>query len=421
MISESTIKAVKDADIYEVVKKFVTLKKTGPNWTGLCPFHDERSPSFTVNASKGIYKCFGCGASGDAVSFIMSYEKKTFPQAVETVANIENIPFRIKKKETVQQIKEYKIPPQEIGTLSQTAIDYFKNHRAISEGTLKYLQITDCQEWMPKAQSVTNAIRFNYFTDDVLTNVKYRAKNKDFKLYKEAKVTLYNINAAKDTDVLIIQEGEIDTASVIECGIYNTVSVPNGAPPPNSEIKLEYMQNSMTYLRHIKKFVLFLDNDFVGQKLRAALCNFLGPEKCVTVRYHGFKDANDMLKTKGSIFLADVCFDTVPVPMPPKYPFTIRRFMLNYITSQTLRPIFKYYGLGTIKGKTAYKIQVGTKLLAFLMWVIFPDYTWGIDHGDEIFTEEKCMSLIPDDGILEDVNGQRVWISKKEGYPLDMC
>ena len=68
MIARSTIDRVMEtARIEEVVGDFVTLKKRGANYIGLCPFHNEKSPSFTVTAHKGIYKCFGCGASGNAV------------------------------------------------------------------------------------------------------------------------------------------------------------------------------------------------------------------------------------------------------------------------------------------------------------------------------------------------------------------
>jgi DNA primase len=76
------------ADIVEVVGSRVSLKKAGRDHQGLCPFHDERTPSFTVSPSKGFYHCFGCGAHGTALGFLMSYENMGFPQAVEALADM---------------------------------------------------------------------------------------------------------------------------------------------------------------------------------------------------------------------------------------------------------------------------------------------------------------------------------------------
>lgn len=73
-------------DIVEVVGQFVKLKRAGENWKGLCPFHTEKTPSFTVNPKRNIYHCFGCGAGGDAFSFLMRQDRVAFPEAVRTLA-----------------------------------------------------------------------------------------------------------------------------------------------------------------------------------------------------------------------------------------------------------------------------------------------------------------------------------------------
>lgn len=75
------------ADIVSVVQEFVKLRRAGANWVGCCPFHDEKSGSFTVSAAKGIYKCFGCGKAGNAVTFIMEHEHRSYPEALEWLAN----------------------------------------------------------------------------------------------------------------------------------------------------------------------------------------------------------------------------------------------------------------------------------------------------------------------------------------------
>jgi DNA primase len=84
---ETVDKIIETSRIEEVVGDFVSLKRRGTSMTGLCPFHNERSPSFHVSVAKGIYKCFGCGQGGDSVRFIMEHEKATYPEALRYLAN----------------------------------------------------------------------------------------------------------------------------------------------------------------------------------------------------------------------------------------------------------------------------------------------------------------------------------------------
>src|SRR5205814_8621402 len=73
-------------DIVDVVDRYVPLKKAGANYTACCPFHTEKTPSFTVSPTKQFYHCFGCGAHGTAISFLMEFGGKPFPDAVEELA-----------------------------------------------------------------------------------------------------------------------------------------------------------------------------------------------------------------------------------------------------------------------------------------------------------------------------------------------
>ena len=73
-------------DIVELVGQFVNLKRGGQHWKGLCPFHAEKTPSFTVNPKRGIFHCFGCGAGGDAFGFLMRHDRLGFPEAVRALA-----------------------------------------------------------------------------------------------------------------------------------------------------------------------------------------------------------------------------------------------------------------------------------------------------------------------------------------------
>jgi len=87
LINPDTIQTVIEAArIEEVIGDFVSLKRRGANMWGNCPFHNEKTPSFSVSPAKGIYKCFGCGKAGTAVSFVMEHEKLTFPDAIRFLA-----------------------------------------------------------------------------------------------------------------------------------------------------------------------------------------------------------------------------------------------------------------------------------------------------------------------------------------------
>ena len=87
MIKQEKVIEIRDrASIVEIISDVVTLKKTGRNHMGLCPFHAEKTPSFTVNEEKGIFHCFGCRAGGSVFQFLMQYDHLTFPEAVERVA-----------------------------------------------------------------------------------------------------------------------------------------------------------------------------------------------------------------------------------------------------------------------------------------------------------------------------------------------
>lgn len=92
MISPQTIQQITSrTDIIDVVGEFVKLKKRGTNYMGLCPFHNEKTPSFTVSPGKEIFKCFGCGKSGNAIGFLMEHEKFGYPEALRWLANRYNI------------------------------------------------------------------------------------------------------------------------------------------------------------------------------------------------------------------------------------------------------------------------------------------------------------------------------------------
>lgn len=186
----------------------------------------------------------------------------------------------------------YKVPEWKNKTdLDEKTVKWFES-RKISQGTLKRMQVTDGIEWMPKAQKEILTIQFNYFRDGQLVNVKYRGKDKDFKLHKDAELIFYNLDAIKDVDDVFIVEGEMDALTFVEAGILNVVSVPNGATLQNNN--LQYITNCFEQLEG-KRFILALDNDTAGRNLRSALTQRLGIENCLYLEFEDCKDANEYL------------------------------------------------------------------------------------------------------------------------------
>ncbi|MCD6597257.1 MAG: DNA primase [Bacteroidales bacterium] len=106
MIDHATISKIIDAsEIIDVIQDFVSLKKRGVNYLGLCPFHNEKTPSFTVSPVKGIYKCFGCGRGGNSVNFVMEHEHLTYPEALKYLAKKYHIEV-VEKERTQEEIQQ---------------------------------------------------------------------------------------------------------------------------------------------------------------------------------------------------------------------------------------------------------------------------------------------------------------------------
>jgi twinkle protein len=293
MISEASIELVKaQMQVQDVVADFVKLKKHGVNLTGLCPFHSEKSPSFTVSKEKQIFKCFGCGKSGDAIAFLIEHEKHSYLDAIKWLAAKYNIELEEHQK------REFVKPVARLEKLGPKALSYFENDRKISNNTLLRFKITEATEWMPGINKEASVICFNYFRDEELVNIKFRGPQKSFKLAKEAELIFYNLDAIKVSDEAVIVEGEVDCLTLHECGIFNAVSVPNGATKSNQ--RLEYLDNCFQYFTDKTKVILFTDNDTPGNNLRNELARRIGFEKCYQVKFpEGCKDANDVLVRLG--------------------------------------------------------------------------------------------------------------------------
>lgn len=126
MIDHATIERIKDAaNIVEVVSEFVTLRKSGSNYKGLCPFHDEKTPSFYVSPARGTCHCFGCGKGGNPVGFIMEHEQMTYPEALRWLARKYHI--EIKERELSDNERREQSERESMFIVNEWAASYFQH------------------------------------------------------------------------------------------------------------------------------------------------------------------------------------------------------------------------------------------------------------------------------------------------------
>jgi DNA primase len=268
--------------VEEVVADFVALKRRGSNFTGLCPFHNERTPSFHVSPTKGIYKCFGCGKAGNSVNFVMEHEKFTYPEALRYLAKKYNIEIQ-EQAETAEQVAD-KSAREGLMAITDVAAKYFAGQlfntdeglsvglsyfhgRSFSDETIREFQLG----YSPEAwDSLSKEALKNGFSADMLeksglsikkddrlydrfrgrvmfpihsqagrvigfggrimTSDKTRPKyvnSPESEIYNKSKV-LYGISCAKHAiaanDMCFLVEGYTDVISMYRAGVQNVVS-----------------------------------------------------------------------------------------------------------------------------------------------------------------------------------------------------
>lgn len=242
---------------------------------------NKKDPCLSVNITEGVFNCHHCDFKGKV------FEKK--------------------------KQKEYFKPLPRLEKLEKTTIEYFEK-RGISNNTLLRLKVSDSTEYMLGANAVIPVICFNYFRDDILVNVKYRGKGKDFKMVKDAELIFYNLDSMVGNDEVYICEGEIDALSFHEAGVYNIVSVPNGASKGSQ--KLEYLDNCWQYFDDKKKIVICTDADEAGNSLKDELIRRLGSDRCYVIDYpKDCKDANEVLVKHGKESLKSIADVARPIPI----------------------------------------------------------------------------------------------------------
>ena len=216
----------------------------------------EKCLTVTYDRDAVLYNCHHCGWSGSVFYRERAYQKKIY------------------RKPELPKQKENQSP----------LIKYFAK-RKISEGTLKKYNVTYNEQ---------KEIQLPYYKNGELVNIKYRTNlgdgKKTFRQEKDTEKTFYGMDLVDKSNPLVIVEGEMDVLALAEVGIY-AVSVPQGG----SDTKLECIENCWEWFKDIKEFVIAVDNDEVGDKLKNTLINRLGKENCRVVNWGNYKDANEAL------------------------------------------------------------------------------------------------------------------------------
>ncbi|WP_411683042.1 DNA primase [Clostridium thailandense] len=306
MISEDVIQRVKEEnDIVDIVSESVRLKRAGRNYSGLCPFHHEKTPSFSVSVDKQIYKCFGCGEAGNVITFVMKTKNLTFPEAVKLLADRANIDLELDDENKTQKNnfeKLYKINVESARYFfyclqkNENAKRYLIN-RGITEttirrfglgysvdrwdGLLKHLKAKGFTELdmstaglIIKSQKNSYYDRFrnriifpvfNYsgkvigFGGRVLDDSKPKYLNSPETLLFKKGINLYGLNFAiknNNSRIFIVVEGYMDCISLHQYGITNAVASLGTALTLNQAKLMK---------RYADKVIISYDADSAGQ------------------------------------------------------------------------------------------------------------------------------------------------------------
>ncbi len=344
MIDQETIQRIMDASrIEEVIGDFVSLKKRGANHIGCCPFHNEKTPSFYVSPSKGIFKCFGCGEAGDVVAFLKKHEHFTYPEALRYLAQKYNI--EIHEEEQSEEQKERQNERDALFHVSEFAQKYFADllyndemgravglsyfhSRGLSDEVIKNFGLGYClDEWSAftdharrsgYSDAVLEKTGLTIFKEDthksydrfrgrvmfpiysisgrvlgfsgrVLSKEKQAAKyvnSPDSDIYNKSR-TLYGLYQARSAiskaNKCFLVEGNIDVISMHQSGVENTVAS-CGTSLTTEQIRL--------IKRYTPNVTVLYDGDSAGIKAALRAVNLLFAEG-MHVRCVLFPDGED--------------------------------------------------------------------------------------------------------------------------------
>ncbi len=182
MIDPSSIENLKSRiDIVDVIGSYIELKKSGANFKGLCPFHSEKTPSFVVSPAKQIYHCFGCHASGDAIKFVMDYEKLSYPEAVEKLASMYHFPLSYTKSSNAKKsdiLERVKIFFEKNLENMKTAKEYLLN-RGVYESSIERFEIG----YAPSSFEFLEFLKREGFSKDEALKFGLLAKDENGRFY----------------------------------------------------------------------------------------------------------------------------------------------------------------------------------------------------------------------------------------------
>jgi len=299
-------------DITDVISKYVVLKKSGHNYMGLCPFHNEKTPSFTVTPSRQIFKCFGCGEGGDVLSFLMKINKQSFAEVIQEQAEILGV--ELPKFSNSAASKEYKKEKERLLEAAKCAMEFYHNRLLENENALSYLEKRGVGEVATGSYFLGLAPNSNFelknhlkglgFTNDEMykagllyekngdfldrfrnrviipimdinnnvvafgaraimdgQNPKY-LNSPDSSIYNKSSI-LFGLNKAKDAikeeDGVVIMEGYFDVISAQMAGVKNAVaSCGTALTPQHIKLLSRYTQSRRIYLA--------FDQDAAGRK-----------------------------------------------------------------------------------------------------------------------------------------------------------
>ena len=260
------------SNIVEVVSDFVSLRKTGTSYKGLCPFHDDRTPSFSVSPVKGVYKCFSCGAAGNAVKFIMEHEQMTYPEALKWLANKYHI--EVHERELTNEEKQQENERESMFLVNEWAAKYFNDilhndvdglaigmqyfrSRGFRDDIIRKFQLGFC---LSSRHAFADAALKAGFQRDFLIKTGQKYVNSPDSVIYHKERELYGIFQAKKAiakhDLVYMVEGYTDVVSMHQCGIENVVA--------NSGTALSVHQIRLLH-RFTPNIVLLYDGDEAGQ------------------------------------------------------------------------------------------------------------------------------------------------------------
>lgn len=254
----------------------------------------------TANLDKGVYICHHCGESG-------------------SLGGDRNKPLVMHWKKPAYRKPE---PKPDTG-LPEKAVEWF-NARGINENVLIRNKVAIGKVYMPQVEDWVTAIRFPYFRGDALVNIKHRDVNKHFRMEVGAERILYGLPDLAETTVIV--EGEIDKLSLEVAGIANCVSVPDGAPAPNTrDYSSKFTFLDADDLSCVREWIIAVDSDEPGKRLEDELARRFGRDRCRRVKWPaGCKDANEVLMAHGKNILAEYIDNAEPYPL--KGVFEVRDF-----------------------------------------------------------------------------------------------